>query len=63
MADGDRGEDGGVDPLHPFGRCTCAGEGRCAWCQIECVHGKKSSDYCASCADEADALEGARSGA
>lgn len=19
--------------LHPYGRCTCAGEGRCAWCQ------------------------------
>jgi hypothetical protein len=21
-------------PLHPSGCCTCAGEGRCAWCQI-----------------------------
>lgn len=21
------------DPLHPNGRCTCAGEGRCDWCQ------------------------------
>ncbi len=21
-----------VDPLHPTGRCTCAGEGRCGWC-------------------------------
>ena len=21
------------DPLHPTGRCTCAGEGRCAWCR------------------------------
>jgi hypothetical protein len=21
-----------VDPMHPNGRCTCAGEGRCEWC-------------------------------
>jgi hypothetical protein len=21
------------DPMHPAGRCTCAGEGRCSWCQ------------------------------
>ncbi len=21
------------DPMHPFGRCTCAGEGECAWCR------------------------------
>ena len=21
------------DPLHPTGRCTCAGEGRCEWCR------------------------------
>lgn len=20
------------DPMHPNGRCTCAGEGQCAWC-------------------------------
>ena len=20
------------DPLHPTGRCTCVGEGTCAWC-------------------------------
>jgi len=19
--------------MHPFGRCTCAGEGTCAWCK------------------------------
>jgi hypothetical protein len=22
-----------TDLFHPFGRCTCAGEGRCAWCR------------------------------
>lgn len=22
-----------VDPLHPTGRCTCGGEGRCDWCK------------------------------
>jgi len=27
-----RGEGGG-DALHPTGRCWCAGEGRCLWCQ------------------------------
>ena len=21
-----------IDPLHPTGKCTCAGEGKCAWC-------------------------------
>lgn len=21
-----------LDPLHPNGKCTCCGEGRCAWC-------------------------------
>ena len=21
-----------VDPLHPTGRCTCAGDGSCSWC-------------------------------
>src|SRR5688572_11642491 len=21
------------DPLHPTGRCTCGGEGRCGWCK------------------------------
>lgn len=21
-----------VDPLHPNGKCTCAGEGSCEWC-------------------------------
>jgi hypothetical protein len=26
------------DPLHPTGRCTCAGEGTCAWCLSHCVH-------------------------
>lgn len=24
------------DPLHPLGRCTCGGEGRCEWCQRRC---------------------------
>lgn len=22
-----------TDPLHPEGRCTCAGEGQCDWCR------------------------------
>ena len=22
--------------LHPFGRCTCAGEGTCEWCRLPC---------------------------
>ena len=25
-----------ADALHPSGRCTCAGEGTCAWCQARC---------------------------
>ncbi len=25
-----------ADPLHPYGRCTCTGEGRCAYCQLAC---------------------------
>lgn len=24
--------------MHPTGRCTCAGEGICEWCQTHCVH-------------------------
>lgn len=24
------------DPLHPRGRCTCGGEGHCAWCELTC---------------------------
>jgi hypothetical protein len=24
--------------LHPTGRCICAGEGLCQWCQTHCVH-------------------------
>lgn len=24
------------DPLHPTGRCTCGGEGRCEWCMVPC---------------------------
>lgn len=24
------------DPLHPLGRCTCGGEGRCEWCTRPC---------------------------
>lgn len=24
------------DELHPLGRCTCGGEGRCDWCQRAC---------------------------
>lgn len=23
----------GADPLHPNGRCTCCGEGKCEWCK------------------------------
>ncbi|RKH93578.1 hypothetical protein D7Y04_39935 [Corallococcus sp. AB038B] len=25
-----------VDALHPSGRCTCTGEGTCAWCRARC---------------------------
>lgn len=25
-----------VDPLHPTGRCSCGGEGRCDWCKVPC---------------------------
>lgn len=25
-----------IDPLHPTGRCTCSGEGRCDWCILAC---------------------------
>ncbi|MBN8472293.1 hypothetical protein JYJ95_37810 [Corallococcus exiguus] len=25
-----------ADALHPSGRCTCAGEGTCAWCRARC---------------------------
>jgi hypothetical protein len=26
------------DELHPSGKCTCAGEGECMWCQTHCLH-------------------------
>lgn len=29
----DRREPPQVDPLHPCGKCTCCGEGRCEWCR------------------------------
>lgn len=54
MADG---SDGGRGLLHPYGRCTCCGEGRCAWCQIQCEHGKARMDFCGACDDEATALQ------
>ena len=25
-------DDGEIDLLHPNGRCTCFGEGKCEWC-------------------------------
>lgn len=28
----------GKATMHPDGQCTCAGEGRCPWCQTHCVH-------------------------
>jgi hypothetical protein len=31
-----------VDPLHPIGECKCAGEGKCAWCQIMDTASKKA---------------------
>jgi len=32
--------------LHPDGRCTCAGEGTCSWCQTHCVHcGAKAEQH------------------
>ena len=24
------------DLLHPYGRCSCGGEGRCDWCRLPC---------------------------
>lgn len=29
-----------TEPLHPTGRCQCAGEGTCAWC--ECNEGRQT---------------------
>lgn len=26
-----------ADPLHPTGRCRCAGEGTCRWCRARCL--------------------------
>lgn len=34
-----------VDPLHPDGKCTCAGEGTCDWCRTHCIHcGSKTEE-------------------
>jgi polyhydroxyalkanoate synthesis regulator phasin len=56
------GEDGaGVDVLHPGGRCTCAGEGTCAWCsRTRCIGcGAEGVDLCQACDAEAKADQGA----
>lgn len=42
-------DDGDIDLLHPIGRCTCFGEGRCEWC----IRAAKSED--ADMAESADA--------
>lgn len=35
------------DPLHPRGRCTCSGEGRCYWCRTTCrMCGVEVPDTC-----------------
>ncbi|HVI00887.1 MAG TPA: hypothetical protein VM869_19355 [Enhygromyxa sp.] len=39
-----------VDPLHPDGRCTCAGEGRCTWCTGLFPCGHKRAE-CPGCGD------------
>lgn len=37
IEDGEHMSDLPTDPLHPGGRCTCAGEGRCEWCRTTCL--------------------------
>jgi len=36
----------GSDSLHPFGRCTCAGEGKCNWCRLPCGTCGKGRAFC-----------------
>jgi hypothetical protein len=38
------GEPDRVDPLHPFGRCECGGEDRCAWCVESAAREKLNAD-------------------
>lgn len=41
-----------VDELHPTGRCTCGGEGRCPWCLELCSHGKPFRTFgCLACTE------------
>jgi hypothetical protein len=37
-----------LDALHPAGRCTCAGEGRCDWCTSVALCGCKRCE-CLGC--------------
>lgn len=39
------------DPLHPTGRCTCGGEGRCDWCKAH-----PDPEDCPECAASRDRL-------
>lgn len=46
--------EGAPAPMHPDGRCTCAGEGRCHWCNTHCWgcgarHGVCESDPYSNC--------------
>jgi len=36
------------DPLHPRGKCTCTGEGRCAWCLLDC-NAQQDEKECGEC--------------
>lgn len=45
--------------LHPTGRCTCAGEGECEWCQSHCLECGMAlrDDECPNCSDKPDPMD------
>lgn len=46
------------DEFHPWGRCTCSGEGRCSWCESTCLGcgGVPHEGHCPELPDELAAL-------
>ena len=46
-----------IDPLHPNGRCRCAGEGQCEWCQR--TEAREELDSIAEVLDAAGVPQGA----